>query len=103
MRTTSLGFLNENPEDTAWEIVDNAESQNGLEVWRRITEDYTKKTQAEQLSLEDAVVSPSAVGKPQDVPAALEKWDSAYKAYVDAGGDALSKRKKMGAILRLLP
>ena len=35
------GFLNENLEDSAWEILDNTESQNGLEVWRRITEDFT--------------------------------------------------------------
>ena len=31
------GFLNENLEDAAWEILDNSEQQNGLEVWRRIT------------------------------------------------------------------
>ena len=97
------GFLNENLEDAAWEILDNCESQNGLEVWRRITEDFTKKTEAEQLNLEDAVVSPAAAAKPQDVAAALERWDTAYKAYVDAGGDVLSEKKKMGAILRLLP
>ncbi len=97
------GFLNENLEDSAWEILDNTESQNGLEVWRRITEDFTKKTEAEQLNLEDAVVSPAVVTKPQDVSAALERWDTAYKAYTDAGGEPLTEKKKMGAILRLLP
>ena len=97
------GFLNENLDDAAWEILDNCESQNGLEVWRRITEDFTKKTEAEPLNLEDAVVSPTPVSKPQGVASALEKWDTAYKAYIDAGGEVLTEKKKMGAILRLLP
>ena len=49
------------------------------------------------------MVSPAVVAKPQDVAGALERWDTAYKAYVDAGGEPLSEKKKMGAILRMLP
>ena len=110
------GFLNVNLQDRAWEILENcepleipeeevsgADSCNGLEVWRRVLIDVAQTTLADRLRLEDVVLSPPVCKDEYAVPAALESWQSAYRAYREAGGSALQGEKEVGAIMRMLP
>ena len=96
-------FLNMNLKDEAWEIFDNCPVGNGLEVWRRVLLDVAQKTQAERMRLEDSVLSPPKCRDESKIFISIERWEAAYKVYIDAGGEHMSEEKKIGAVLRMLP
>ena len=52
------GFLHVSLVGEAWMVFVAAEMENGLEAWRAVNVDTTRKTQAELLVLEDAVSAP---------------------------------------------
>ena len=55
------------------------------------------------LKLETKVLSPTQCRQDSQVLMALEHWELAGKNYFDAGGEPLSKSRKKGGLLRLLP
>ena len=97
------GFLNVNLENEAWEILDNIDMENGLEVWRQLTQDSTQLTEGEIYRLEDAVLAPTRVSDPAQLPQAIVRWEAAYKRYIEAGGAHVSEGRKVGAIMRIIP
>ncbi len=97
------GFLNVNLKDEAWEIFDNCPGGNGLEVWRRVLLDVAQKTQAERMRLEDSVLNPPKCKDESRIFISIERWEAAYKVYIEAGGEHMTEEKKIGAVLRMLP
>jgi hypothetical protein len=76
---------------------------DGLEAWRRVLEDVTQKTTVEVLDLEKAVMHPSPCANPEQVPMALERWQTAVQAYLDAGGEPLNDDRRKGSVTKILP
>ena len=97
------GFLNISLSGDAWEIFGNVTKGDGLEAWRRVLEDVTQKTRVEVLDLEKAVMHPSPCANPEQVPMALERWQTAVQAYLDAGGEPLNDDRRKGSVTKILP
>ena len=96
-------WLGINLVDDAWDILDTVEDDQGFEVWRRVNQDITQRTQSEILALEHAVLNPRQVSELAKVPQALVSWDAAHRDYREAGGGTLSPERQVGAILKILP
>jgi hypothetical protein len=80
------GFLNVNLHGDAYEVFGNIPRGDGLEVWRRVLEDTCQKTKAEKLDLEHAVMQPRPCTTVEQVPMALERWQTSLQTYLDSGG-----------------
>ena len=63
----------------------------------------THKTQAEVFRLEDEFLMPKKLKDPNDFDKGLVERHATYHEYLEAGRHSLSERRKVGAIMRLLP
>ena len=97
------GFLNVSLSGDAWETFGNVPKGEGLEAWRRVLVDITQKTRSEILDLERAVMHPHQCTTVEQVPMALERWQTAVRAYLDAGGEPLNDERRKGSISKILP
>ena len=88
------GFLNISLSGDAWETFGNVGKGEGLEAWRKVLEEVTQKTRVEVLDLEKAVMHPNSCSTPEQVPMALERWQTAVQAYLDAGGEPLTDDRR---------
>ena len=46
---------------------------------------------------------PNACATPDQVPMALERWQTAVQAYLDAGGEPLNDDRRKGSVTKILP
>ena len=97
------GFLNVNLHGDAYEVFGNIPRGDGLEVWRRVLEDTCQKTKAEKLDLEHAVMQPRPCTTVEQVPMALERWQTSLQAHLDSGGEKLDDDRKKSSIIKILP
>ena len=97
------GFLNLNLTDEAWEVFENVPHGNGFEAWRRVLKDVVQKTRAEKIRLERTVLNPPACSSVEQIPMALERWETSHKSYKEAGGKPVDDERKKGAIISMLP
>ncbi len=97
------GFLNINVTDDAWEVFENVDRGQGFEAWRKVLHDVVKKTRAEKIKMERIVLNPPQCSNIEQIPMALERWETAHKNYREAGGTALDDDRKKGALIGMLP
>ena len=97
------GFLNTNLSGDAFTTYGNVKRSHGFEAWRRVVKSLSKRTEAELLKLEGKVLAPVCCSHEGQVLMALEVWQGAIKDYEDAGGEELSKKRRRGGLLRMLP
>ena len=87
----------------AWETFGNVPKGEGLEAWRKVLEEVTQKTRSEVLDLERAVMHPHPCSTVEQVPMALERWQTSVQAYLDAGGEPLNDERRKGSVTKILP
>ena len=101
------GFLNLTLKDYAWEVFEGCPAEHGLEVWRRLLVDQTRKTPAELLQLEKAALAPSQCARTCDLPQAIVRWEAAVKVYHEAlpaaSPERMSEGRQLNALMRMLP
>lgn len=97
------GHLNLCLSGAARRIFANVPIQEGLEAWRRLMKPIRMRGEVRQLELTKKIQTPDAAHKPEDIPEALEKWDTDMREYFEAGGQAQSFDEKRSALLSILP
>ena len=97
------GFLNANLIEDAKAIFAGADMENGLDVWRASVLATTQKSQAEVLRLEDSILLPERIRNATDIEKALVEWDAMCREHIEASGSAVSKHRKVGVLMRMLP
>ena len=97
------GFLNISLTDDAWEIFDNVEVGEGLEVWRLVNVDTTQKTEGELMEMEDLVQNPKRLVKLTDISKGILAWDIMYKEFKEAGGEKVSPAREVNILAKMLP
>ena len=63
----------------------------------------TQKTQAEIISLEDAVLLPNQARSRHDIEVAIFEWDALYREYLEAGGHKLTDHMHVCVIMWMMP
>ena len=100
-------FLNLVLDGHAFDVYEGCPPENGLEVWRRLMRDHTKRTPAETFRLEEPAPHPHKCDKQADLPQHIVKWEAAVRRYHESlpatWPDRLSERRQVYALMRILP
>ena len=72
-------------------------------AWRKVLVEVIQKTRVGVLDLEKAVMHPHPCATVEQVPMALERWQTSVQAYMDAGGEKLTDDRRKGSVLKILP
>ena len=64
----------------------NVARHHGAEAWRRITEPILQGRDLRRKHFQPRVLRPRPAQKVDDIPGALEQWESDYRLFKDSGG-----------------
>ena len=77
------GLVQNNPE--VMMVFRNVERHNGAEAWRRIAEPIIEGRDLRRKQFQPMVLRPRPATKVEDIPGALEQWESDYRLFKDSG------------------
>ena len=82
----SCGSLKSCLTGAARRIFENVPSQEGFEAWRWLMKPIRMRGEVRRLELTKKIQSPEVAHKVEDIPEALEKWDTHMREYLESGG-----------------
>ena len=84
-------------------IFRNVTRHNGAEAWRRMTEPILEGRDLRRKQYQPRVLRPRAAGKVDDIPVALEQWESDYRLFKESGGSEIEDEQRRLILIEMLP
>ena len=78
-------------------------SENGLEVWRRLSRRYNPMTPMREMQIMLKVMLPPKIGKNQDVNTQVNKWESLINILERDYQEKVSDMMKVGLLIHVMP
>ena len=82
---------------------ENAPFQEGFEAWRKVLRLVRSRSEVRRLEFSSKIQKPTPAAKIFEIPAALERWDTHMREYVESGGRQPSYDERRSALMHLLP